>query len=62
MVRKHQPKENIGKLQVAEIVLVQDGTMADPCRGIGATEQGQFRWRKGACQPQDGPGAAYERA
>ena len=46
MARKHKPEEIIGKLREAEIVLAQDGTVADACRRIGVTEQSYYRWRK----------------
>jgi hypothetical protein len=39
MSRKHKPKEIIGKLREAEIVLAKGGTVADACRRIGFTEQ-----------------------
>ena len=46
MARKHKPEDIIGKLREAEIVLAQDGTVADACRRIGVTEQTYYRWRK----------------
>lgn len=46
MARKHKPEEIIGKLDEAEIVLAQEGTVVDACRRIGVTEQSYFRWRE----------------
>ena len=60
MVRKHHLKENIAKLRVVEIVRVQGGTIADLCRGIGVGEP--ISLAQGECQPQNGSGAASERA
>ena len=65
MGKRHQPKEIIGKLREAEIVLAQDGTTGDACRRIAVTEQTfgsrhapgmapllQYRWCKGYGGPK----------
>ena len=46
MGKRHKPKEIIGKLREAEIILAQGGAIADACRRIAVTEQTYYRWRK----------------
>ena len=44
--KKHTPKEIIGKLREAEIVLSQGETKADSCGRLSINEQTYYRWRK----------------
>jgi putative transposase len=41
--KKHTPKEIIGKLREAEIVLAQGRTTSDACRRLAISEQTYYR-------------------
>ena len=63
MGKKREPKEIIGKLREAEVMLVQGGTVADACRRIGlrcraiTAAQGVWWAEDGSGSQDEGVGA-----
>jgi len=44
--KTYTPEQIINKLREAEILLIQDLTVAEVSRKLGVTEQTYYRWRK----------------